>query len=283
MLGSYKGNYGAPDGFCFDILCDEDGLFGLDDDTLKAHVKTFMEAVKEQASRTRGNHIMLTMGSDFQYENAMVNFKNIDLLIDTMNSMNETINGFDEYIVFYSNPEIYTKAKYDEFTNKGSNVSNEWTGASIKTDDFFPYSDCDNCFWTGYFTSRPALKRLERLGSSFLHAARQIQTFYHSSELSYPGAEQMHHLESAMGIAQHHDGVSGTSKQHVAFDYAKRIQAGINEVSLFITQLLDAKFSGFDGDVLHPFSYFQLRNVSVCNSSQVCRSLSISTSFVLLA
>jgi hypothetical protein len=30
-------------------------------------------------------------------------------------------------------------------------------------------------------------------------------------------------LEEAVAVAQHHDGVSGTSKQHVAFDYAKRI------------------------------------------------------------
>ena len=30
-------------------------------------------------------------------------------------------------------------------------------------------------------------------------------------------------LWEAMSVAQHHDAVSGTSKQHVANDYAKRI------------------------------------------------------------
>ena len=29
-------------------------------------------------------------------------------------------------------------------------------------------------------------------------------------------------LEEAMGVAQHHDAVSGTAKQHVTFDYAQR-------------------------------------------------------------
>ena len=31
-----------------------------------------------------------------------------------------------------------------------------------------------------------------------------------------------------MGIAQHHDAVSGTEKQHVADDYAQRLSEGID-------------------------------------------------------
>ena len=33
----------------------------------------------------------------------------------------------------------------------------------------------------------------------------------------------------AVGVAQHHDAVSGTSKQHVADDYAKRLAIGAAE------------------------------------------------------
>jgi lysosomal alpha-mannosidase len=32
----------------------------------------------------------------------------------------------------------------------------------------------------------------------------------------------------AMGIAQHHDAISGTEKQHVADDYAQRLSEGID-------------------------------------------------------
>ncbi len=39
---------------------------------------------------------------------------------------------------------------------------------SLKTDDFFPYADDAHDFWTGYFTSRPALKLYERLSNSRL-------------------------------------------------------------------------------------------------------------------
>jgi hypothetical protein len=31
-----------------------------------------------------------------------------------------------------------------------------------------------------------------------------------------------------MGVAQHHDGVSGTEKQAVVFDYAQRLSDGID-------------------------------------------------------
>ncbi len=31
-----------------------------------------------------------------------------------------------------------------------------------------------------------------------------------------------------MGVVQHHDGVSGTEKQAVAFDYAQRLSDGID-------------------------------------------------------
>lgn len=39
---------------------------------------------------------------------------------------------------------------------------------ALKTDDFFPYADNEHDFWTGYYTSRPALKHYERISNSNL-------------------------------------------------------------------------------------------------------------------
>ena len=41
-------------------------------------------------------------------------------------------------------------------------------------------------------------------------------------------------LRRAMGVAQHHDAVSGTSKQHVADDYAKRLAIGAAECQVYL-------------------------------------------------
>lgn len=57
----------------------------------------------------------------------------------------------------YSTPSCYMKAVHDAQTT--------WTA---KEDDFFPYSNDAHSYWTGYFTSRPTLKFMERMGNNFL-------------------------------------------------------------------------------------------------------------------
>lgn len=195
----------------------------------------------------------------------MFNFKSLDLLIEQINAIDrdtilELFPNFHGVKAFYSNPEIYTKHRWIEH-----NRETEENSLEIKYDDFFPYSDCDHCFWTGYFTSRPALKRLERVGSSFLHAVRQVQTLYGDG---VSGFKEIELLEKGVAIAQHHDGVSGTSKQHVAYDYAKKIQEGINEASSFMASALKSAMFGGEAK-FHDLQYCQLRNESLCEISQV--------------
>ncbi|KAF7123152.1 hypothetical protein RHSIM_Rhsim12G0180700 [Rhododendron simsii] len=114
----------------------------------------------------------------------------------------------------YSTPTIYTDAKYAEHQS--------WP---LKTDDYFPYADRKNAYWTGYFTSRPGLKGYVRVMSGYYLAARQLEFFRGRSEKG-PTTDS---LGDALAIAQHHDAVSGTSKQHVADDYAKRLYIGYKE------------------------------------------------------
>lgn len=44
----------------------------------------------------------------------------------------------------------------------------------VKTDDGFPYSDNDNAYWTGYFTSRPTDKIYIRDASRQYHSYSQL-------------------------------------------------------------------------------------------------------------
>ena len=244
LTGSYNGQYAAPRGFCFDVSCDDTELLvGLDDDALLGRMNRFVKQLVKQSNVTKGNHIMLTMGEDFQYENATQNFANLDLLIRAVQRFQSTGQlqkpfAYDRIAIFYSNPDFYTKMKHAQSAVSGGPVS--W---STKTDDFFPYADFPHAYWTGYFTSRPALKRLERIGSSFLLAARQIESLLVLSGYHRTATGALLRLEDAVGIAQHHDAVSGTSKQHVADDYRRRIHRGLKDATAFVEkQLQDVLF-----------------------------------------
>lgn len=181
---------------------------------------------------------------------------------------------FNKVNIFYSSPEYYTECKYDEFKKSfvkdhSSQLESD-TSLSVKTDDFFPYSNCEHCFWTGYFASRPLLKRLERVTSSFLLSARQVFAMLLPDTSSRVCDNALFHLEDSVAILQHHDGVSGTSKQHVAYDYAKRAQAGINGAATCTANKLKKLFLGENAsDYLADLSYCQLLNETICEVSQV--------------
>jgi alpha-mannosidase len=67
LTGSYSGNYGPPSGFCFDLKCGENAisLIGLNSSQLEPLTVDFLRKIRVQSDQTKGNHIMLTMGSDF--------------------------------------------------------------------------------------------------------------------------------------------------------------------------------------------------------------------------
>ena len=272
LTGEYQGQYGPPVGFCFDIHCEDEAIVDMDEEKMLDKVVTWAKSLQVQASRTKGNHIMQTMGEDFQYEQAAVNFANYDLLISKFleyqekNQINiSSIFGprFDRVNVFYSNPAHYTEMKF------GSNTI--WT---IKTDDFMPYAIREHGFLTGYFTSRTSFKRLERVGSSFLQAARQVESMHRGE--SDVGTEDckcmqpLYALDDALGVSQHHDAVSGTAKQHVANDYSTRIQAGIDQAASYvIKKIKKILFEEADLDFyLNDMMFCQLLNETKCDVTE---------------
>jgi hypothetical protein len=160
--------------------------------------------------------------SDFHYTAAHVWFSNLDLLIHHVN-LDGRINAF------YSSPADYIAAKHGYRT--------KWP---VKSDDFFPYSDTPHSFWTGYFSSRASSKGFIRSGTSYLQAARQLEAYV---GIESDGAST-DSLEQAVSFTQHHDAVTGTSKQHVANDYHLRLHAGMVEAQRVVHKALEKLMLG---------------------------------------
>jgi hypothetical protein len=211
------GSYGPPSDFDWDIMTVVPKiLIGgneriIDDmpwsgqNNVEAMLELFYRQVDADAAGTLDENIMWTMGSDFNYMAGQFWFTNMDKLI-------KAVRADGKVDIKYSTPYEYTLAKL------ASNVT-----FPVKTDDFFPYADGPHSYWTGYFTSRAALKRYVRSLSSYWTASRQIQLMAGVTSGEIPS------ISDAMGIMQHHDAVAGTAKQHVAFDYAKRMWEGYTE------------------------------------------------------
>ena len=90
FTGIMYNGYGPPSGFCFDIFCgdapiqDDPNLF---DYNVQERVKLFINRTCEQALHYKSGHIMVMMGSDFNFQNANTWYKNLDKLIRYVNKV----------------------------------------------------------------------------------------------------------------------------------------------------------------------------------------------------
>ncbi|XP_032794592.1 lysosomal alpha-mannosidase [Daphnia magna] len=245
--------YQPPPGFCFDILCSDLPL--IDNKKSKEYnidqrVTDFLKYCQQQSEAYATDHILLTMGGDFTYQDANVWYKNMDKLIKYANERQS--NG-SQFNLLYSTPSCYVKSL--------NGVKKSWP---LKTDDFFPYGSDAHSYWTGYFTSRPAFKYMVRQGSNLLQACKQMDSALSWNKATNKGDVNV--MKRAMGIAQHHDAVSGTEKQAVVQDYQSRLHEGVVECQKTQTSFYQSQLP-FRGQALPDVKYCQL-NVSQCDVSE---------------
>ncbi|RXG61085.1 Lysosomal alpha-mannosidase [Armadillidium vulgare] len=265
-LGALPNHYEPPSGFCFDNLCRDDPI--MDDPRLEDYnkddnlihgtfylenisvtnifpkVQSFIDAVNDEVTGFISNqNIIMLMGSDFNYVSANSYYKNLDKVIRYVNELQS--NG-SKINVMYSTPSCYVDALHSE------NLT--WP---VNLYDFFPYASVDHSYFTGYFTTRPTLKGFERQANNVLQVCKQFASLTGSER-----DESISILAEAIGVIQHHDAITGTSKQHVADDYSKRLAKGVDASR----SLLSKGFSYITGnDETTEFTYCPLLNISSCS------------------
>ncbi len=196
----------------------------------------------------------MPMGEDFNYVSANSWYKNLDKLIRHVNRMEQQESGEEKkpLNLLYSTPSCYLKSLHESGGVR-------WPD---KSDDFFPYASDPHAYWTGYFTSRPTLKRMVRYGNNFLQVCKQMDALTNRDWT--PGLEgDLDVMREAMGVLQHHDAVSGTAKQAVTDDYALRLAKGFKECEKVIQHGYDVLMGGKEEKgPAHGFCH--LSNITQC-------------------
>ncbi|XP_054165688.1 lysosomal alpha-mannosidase-like [Oppia nitens] len=184
-------HYNAPEGFDFengnDITTDN-----------KKQKADSLVSLANQWNRDFGNsgHVLMPFGDDFRFQNADHYFSNLDKLIDAIHEF----HGKDIHI-FYSTPMCYLLA-----VNQLNRIY------ETRQRDYFP-------FWTGFFTSRPSLKRQERWTNSLLQIGKQLDAV-----TRLPGVDPfVNEGRNEIAVMTHHDAITGTSPQWTVNDYDQRL------------------------------------------------------------
>jgi lysosomal alpha-mannosidase len=131
--------YTPPNGFNFEN----------DNDLTDANkAKKVADFVKVAQDFNRGysntNHVLIPMGTDFQYQHAERWYSNMDKLIEEITATHKDID------IFYSTPNCYIH---------DINLLNRTFNR--RDSDYLSY-------WVGYYSNRPTLKRQDRVNNNYL-------------------------------------------------------------------------------------------------------------------
>ena len=136
----------------------------------------------------------------------------------------------------------------DYFDSLRDNVAQSVERFPSLSGDFFTYADIDDHYWSGYYTTRPFYKQLDRVLESYVRSAEIIysMTWSHLHRMSTVSERSRNWMSRMMtllsdarrhlGLFQHHDGITGTAKDHVVQDYAKMMQTSIQDSQTIIQQ-----------------------------------------------
>ena len=202
------------------------------DSIIEAICTDLFNNLKESSRGLRHNNIMFLYGDDFEFKDISL-FSNIDKLIDlikkpeTQEKIKRILETTETINFFYSTPEKYFNSMKNDLKKKGNNLE------TFKNIDFYPLKT--DCFWTGFFTSRPYLKGYIRKASNIFFIISKYfslnrltnQNLFQYNEEDNNNNNSSSNLDSfrkIVGLTQHHDAITGTCRQYVSMDYIKSLK-----------------------------------------------------------
>ena len=206
----------------------------LSGEELKEVCEKFYKEMQEERVGYRTNNLLLYYGEDFAFNEADINYENIEMI---MKYVNNNMKGKMKMV--YSTPTQYfdsvlkSGVKFDKHSNY----------------DFFPYADNAHCYWTGYFTSRANLKGLIKQLGLYINISNRLlfeifmdadkSKLKNNKKIIEKAIECIYLARENLGVLQHHDAVTGTSKEKTNKDYENMAIIGVEKLKKYIGLLVN--------------------------------------------
>ena len=209
------------------------------EDHTESVMPKFIMKLKEILKGIKHKNILFLFGDDFKYKDGSL-FNCIDNLknqFEIKQSYAQRDFGINEKInLFYSTPEKYFLYMKQELEKNNQNLE------TITHKDFYPLRT--DCFWTGYFTSRPYLKGFIRKGSNAFYTFSKYFSFnkFTNNLIKEETYKNLKDLREMVALTQHHDAITGTCKQYVASDYIFKLENAISKVEEDFKNNIEEKF-----------------------------------------
>lgn len=204
-------------------------------ENVEERAKLLLDQYRKKSKLYKTNTLLVPLGDDFRYDKAKEwtdQFVNYKKLMDYLNSHEEfnveikfgTLS--DYFTTLFQNTGIAAKRSAQMDTSKYSTVFPSLVG------DFFTYSDREDHYWSGYYTSKPFYKRFERVLESHLRATEILFVMANVAATDFKRSTadpfediigDFVYARQNLALFQHHDGITGTAKDFVVKDYANRM------------------------------------------------------------
>ncbi|KRX03867.1 Glycoside hydrolase/deacetylase, beta/alpha-barrel [Pseudocohnilembus persalinus] len=183
------------------------------------------------SSHYPGNSILHPIGNDASFENVTYSFDKYNNLIQKINDNSQynteiVYSTLDDY---FTNYYIYNKNKSSNYYESIDKKKNLKISQKNDNDDFFPYRDDYNTYWTGFYSTNPNIKVFTNYIGRFLQKSRNLiniiqifmkDTYFEIGKINQKDLEKLlNNMEQQVSILQHHDAVTGTCKKRVLTGY----------------------------------------------------------------
>jgi hypothetical protein len=222
-------HYSAPKGFDF-----EEGWSSVrvTAGNVAQRARVLADECKARARSYPTKKLFVPWGDDFKFRNSQTQWSQMDQIVDYINSNN-----------------LGVKIRYSTLSEYFHAVSIAQPNLFTFRGDFFPYADNGQSYWTGYYTSKPLTKLVIRETMAKIRAAEAFVALSHGLRALGPSqhrdaVQRIRALRRELGLAQHHDAITGTSRKMVDDDYKSRLWAGAGRTDAALAGAVAAVLRG---------------------------------------